>query len=130
MNAQETIDAGKLMVKYGEEWLKTGKRPEWIEGKYDPASWAFLAEPTWNWGKAQFRRRPEPKFVPLGPDDITPGAQFREVGQGGRWAYPDEAGRCGVIFKAGGWVSWGQLAEKFEWRTTDNPVWRPCRKES
>ena len=38
--------------------------------------------PVWDWLSNDYRIKPEPKRVPLGPEDVPPGSVLRRAGQG------------------------------------------------
>ena len=129
MNAQETLDAAYLMSVYAQEWQRTGRRPTWLErGATVPDSfYQYCPTPQWNWQHCHYRRKPEPKTVPLGLEDMVPGIQFRRFDV-------DEC-RClisadasGLIMARIGEITYLGLYQRYEYRTPSNPEWRPCVK--
>lgn len=52
--------------------------------------WYPAAEPTWDWGLWDYRVKPEPRKVPLGPEDVPPGSLIR-------WSDSHEMSWCSVL---------------------------------
>lgn len=132
MNAKETIEAGKLMVEYGEEWERTGSPPKWVEYKAraTPGKRFFPIKMSgWAWDMCEYRRGPEQKLVPFTADDITPGMQFRFRGID-RFTiaagWDDETGVS--LYRWGICVTPEELLEKYECRSVGETKWRPCGK--
>lgn len=77
MNAGDTIQAARLMLEWAQA-MEAGK-PFELQVRYRNGQGWFecSAQPDWNWQTAVYRRKPEPKLVPLGPEDVPPGTTIR-----------------------------------------------------
>lgn len=91
--------------------------------------------PIWNFPWIEYRRKPTPRKVPFGAEDIKPGMVFNtipvppDVG----FTAPVRVGLDGILFirynhRGGDLVGWEHLAKFWLW-STDGQTWHPCEKD-
>jgi len=88
---------------------------------------------TWEYA---FRRKPTPKRVPLGPEDVPPGSAIRHKGWP-TWEWVPVVPRASGVSNVGlawrdtslpGW-RWDELAVGYEISRDGGKTWEPCWKE-
>ena len=87
----------------------------------------------WNWSCHDYRIKPEPKRVPLGPEDIDLHRDLFRLNQQGRG---ERSTAHSVTAGIGIWIagasvaqSWNDLMEFWEISSDGGKTWRPCWKE-
>jgi hypothetical protein len=91
--------------------------------------WLVSGDPS---GQVTLRHNPpppEPKRVPLGPEDVLHSTEFRTVPNANGCRYPHGPVAYNGVYLGGGFVAWNALME--EWERTDDSgrTWLPCWKE-
>jgi len=72
-------------------WFVEGRLQHSLRGVWEDWN-APDSPPTWKqWSVEKFRERPEPKWVPLGPDDVPPATVLRGAGE------TSDAGWCMIV---------------------------------
>lgn len=95
------------------------------------AEWTLLAEPTFQYPPDRYRIKPEPRRVPLGPEDVPPGSVFRWKTKTSSWVTALFVSQTSVWLATSGsgdaW-SYETLMEKAEIKRPGSD-WQPCSKE-
>ena len=101
-----------------------------VEGSgWQPVYYAWLQPELFT--RVQWRRKPAPKRVPLGPEDVPPGSALRcRDWQLCMWKAAQSVGVAGT--HAGGMdYEWSHLMETgYEISRDGGKTWKPCWKES
>ena len=76
----------------------------------------------------EYRVKPEPVLVPLGPDDVPPGSTL-ETEMGG-WMMITSIGLAGVVCatRSTGCIKWEELKRRFKINRNNGLGWQPCSK--
>lgn len=90
--------------------------------------WRDLPAPAWSRPAEDYRVKPEPVKVPLGPEDVPPGSAFRPIG-GDEWRSIQGPTESGVVVAFVGTVTWDDLAKRYEISRDFGKTWHPCWKE-
>jgi hypothetical protein len=78
---------------------------------------------------SEYRIKPEPQWVPLGPEDVPPGSVIRRLGDSG-WCVVIAVGQSGISVTFGDAVSF-EVAMKLGWQIKrPSEDWKPCKKEA
>lgn len=126
------ITAAQIIVM--QEWLQGKRAQACMKGS---GRWYDLKEdepPLWDWLNQEYRIKPEPKLVPLGPEDVPPGSAIRQEGFKYCWrkclgvfvdgvSYHSHWGVGDCIRKA----DWGELERCWQIKRPGED-WQPCRK--
>jgi hypothetical protein len=130
------LPKGEISLEQAREAVESGKQiqvmsdyyPEWAT--YNREDWVSLKDEVWACPQSNyhFRIAPEPKRVPLGPEDVLAWTQFRRIGTDNRLNYND-ASSAGVWIPCEAFALWKTLMD--EWERTDDSgrTWQPCWKE-
>lgn len=125
MTLNYTIEMANVMLA----WANGAK----IQHKrFGDKNWTDTAEPDWNFSLGTYRIKPEPKRVPLGPEDVVFGTllKYKRSESIKGWATPVSVEDCGVrIGSVAALVSWKDLMSEFEISRDSGKTWQPCWKE-
>ena len=124
LTMEQAQDLQKQRVEL--QWMGAGKNT-WVDQPPSTAIWVWSIDRTAAW-----RRKPEPKRVPLGPEDVPPGSLLRDP----EWP----AGSWRAVLGVGSSVIWYGGAAKTEFVALLNSgieisrdggeTWEPCSKEA
>lgn len=109
----EVESTGRLM----ENWQPEPNRPE-----------------EWRHTQCRYRRKPSPRKVPIGPEDIKPGMVFNTipVAPNVGFTVPVRVGLDGILFvrnnRSAEVIQWEHLQKFWSW-STDGETWAPCEKD-
>jgi hypothetical protein len=108
---------------------RSDSAPDWTDSS-DPF-WFSSSDNNFN---PQYRIKPEPQWVPLGPEDVPPGSVIRGAAwQNGRsecWVGIIEVTPNGVIAsRLSELYSWDSLIDKWQIKRPGED-WKPCKKIS
>ena len=132
MTPTEALEAAALMKEWAESVI-AGKPIEIeVSDYHTPPNWIVLkCDPRWDWSEGSYRRKPQPKMVPLGPEDVPPGSVFKlsEWQKGLHQTY-FQVVSGGVVFSSSqtyltGWVD---LRNYWEISRDGGKTWQRCEK--
>jgi hypothetical protein len=105
------------------------------------AGWNDLGSPEWDLPPARYRikpeppqpevpiAKPEPEWLPLGPEDCPPGSVMRtKLDSPGTWNQIIHTSPDGITPACGDFISFESLVEDFEISRDGGRTWNPCRK--
>ena len=96
-----------------------------IECQNTESTWAKPVEPKFFRPPENYRIKPEPVMVPLGPEDVPPGSALR-VTSGSEWFLISRASKFGV-YLGSLWVDYIELQGSWEIKRPGED-WKPCHK--
>lgn len=102
--------------------LAEGKTIEYGSGSI----WGQVNEPKFIYPPQYYRIKPEPKMIPLGPEDVPPGSAIRQLG-GNRWAIITIVGTDGISWPTVPECPYDRLAATMEIKCPGED-WKPCHK--
>ena len=123
----KTLDEMIAVMQAARDGLKVQKFPL----GFDP-DWKDDPKPNWDWSMWDFRIKPEPKRVPLGPDDVPPGSVIRKGSPFWCSVMRVFSDGLGIMFYAKEHppaVSYKELADAWEISRDGGKTWQPCWKE-
>jgi hypothetical protein len=96
--------------------------------------WFTPCNPQWDWSTHDYEVVPEPKRVPLGPEDVPPGSALRSrVWSPGNWSGVLSVSNCGVLIEGGHekarLVGFLEAMGAWEISRDGGKTWQPCWKE-
>jgi len=76
---------------------------------------------------SEYRIKPEPQWVPLGPDDIVAGMEFiDQTGDRYQWLFVGDL----AVSLDGMWFGFGELMSQGWQYRINGGEWKPCKKEA
>ena len=97
-----------------------------IECQNTESTWAKSVEPQFFRPPENYRIKPEPVMVPLGPQDVPPGSAIRQSGGDG-WAIITIVGTDGISWPTVPECPYDRLAATMEIKRPGED-WKPCHK--
>ena len=88
--------------------------------------WEEIVETDFCFTPNCYRIKPEPKMIPLGPEDVPPGSAFRRVGDT-QWWMASSVDQIQVNLGQNGWSTYETLQKCFEIERPGED-WMPCHK--
>lgn len=113
--------------------LQASKAGREIEQRYScgDGKWSIAPkDPIWDFQVMDYRIKPKPKRVPLGPEDVPPGSVVRRLGTEHYCLVLDNRPTCctvytGIMISA----SWQDLFGVYEISRDAGKTWSPCWKQ-
>jgi hypothetical protein len=110
--------------------MQAAERGEMIQ-IWDGGDWVDCPDPTWDWRRCDYRIKPTPKRLPLGPEDVPPGSVVRRCGDP-EWLWrgicPDSVN--GILVRStASHVSFKELMDNYIISRDGGKTWEPCWKE-
>jgi hypothetical protein len=139
--------------KFSEPWakekeaLKQGNLIQYTDDNNYNSQWIDCPVPQWvkeGPGKVnpRYRIKPEPKMIPLGPEDVLPGSAFRmKLFKEGIWVMPCATSSNGISYSnpdlKSEEIDWAELFHEWQINRSipltgkwDANAWEPCEKEA
>lgn len=138
MNAQETIEAGRLMMEYGQAMLDGKPFEVEFKNHVDPeTAWRLThGSPLWSNDVYSYRRKPTPRTVDLGPEDVPPGSVLRHETFTNEWRGIVSVGKRGVYCATLGIyaadceiLEWSELRTEGWLIKRPGDDWKKCEKD-
>lgn len=103
-----------------------------LEYKFsDDTKWRDLSGPPSWVNYCEYRVKPEPTYIPLGPGDVPPGSAIRKIiSRAGHWNMVASVSEPGVKTSSDNFGTWETLFNDYEILIPGETEWKLCRKES
>lgn len=113
--------------------LQAAERGEMEFKHHTDVVWRDFTDPTnvmWDFFNCEFRIKPKPRMVPLGPEDVPPGSAVR--GYEGYWclvSMVDQSHGVMTVNRPSG-IKWQELMDYWQISRDGGKTWQRCEKEA